>query len=59
MNIDNLSLKAVSDVLGSLGRNRRTKNPYLKGADREHARNCSINFAWLRDQIRKQFRGSA
>ena len=56
MNIDNLTLVEVADVLDAWAETEERKAPYLKGADKEHARNCAVNFAWLRDNIRKRIR---
>lgn len=49
MKPDNLSLKDVADVLDAWSEFEERRLPYLSGVDKEHARNCSINFAWLRD----------
>jgi hypothetical protein len=54
MNIDNLSLAEVADVLDAWSETEERKVPYLSGVDKEHARNCAINFPWLRDQIRNR-----
>lgn len=54
MSIDTLSLVEVADVLDAWAETEERKLPYLSGADKDHARNCSINFAWLRDQIRNR-----
>ena len=54
MTLDNLTLAEVADVLDAWSETEERKLPYLAGADKEHARNCSINFAWLRDQIRNR-----
>ena len=54
MNIDNLSLVEVADVLDAWSETEERKAPYLKVAEKKHARNCAVNFAWLRDQIRNR-----
>jgi hypothetical protein len=54
MNIDNLSFVEVADVLDAWSDFEERRLPYLSGADKEHARNCAVNFAWLREQIRKR-----
>jgi len=52
--LDSLSLKDVADVLDAWSEFEERRLPYLNGVDKDHARNCAINFAWLRDQIRKR-----
>ena len=54
MTLDNLTLSEVADVLDAWTEFEERRVPYLSSPDREHARNCSINFAWLRDNIRKR-----
>jgi hypothetical protein len=54
MNIDNLTLVEVADVLDAWSETEEREAPYLKGAEKDHARNCAVNFAWLRDQIRNR-----
>jgi hypothetical protein len=56
MRIDNLRLAEVADVLDAWSEFEERRLPYLSGLDKEHARNCAINFAWLRDNISHRIR---
>lgn len=54
MTLDNPTLAEVADVLDAWAEFEERRLPYLDGVDKAHARNCAVNFAWLRDQIRNR-----